>query len=108
MVMDSSPTSKTTLILSKSNFKMFFKTKEPNQNDWQRFVKEGLANNWDDNQSNVCYDFTKMSKMFGLSYIYWLEIQYRCFVEGGYAESSFEEMCKWNGNVPAKFFDKFK
>lgn len=44
-----------------------------------------------------------MSKSFGLSYIYWLELQYSMVNEG----FGLTELCEWNGNVPLKFFDKF-
>ncbi len=47
-----------------------------------------------------------MSQKFGLSYIFYLECQFQiCTGGGGF---TFEDLCKWNGNVPPKFFDKFK
>ncbi len=80
-----------------------FKTKPPNEKDWQRFVKEGLVNF--DGKTNVKYEFSKMCKIFGLSYIYYLEIQYKTIDIGGFDLQEFQD---WNGNVPLKFIEKFK
>ena len=83
---------------------MVLKSKEPNNQEWSRFVKDGLVNWSESNFSNVKYDFPKMTKLFGLSYIYWLECQYRMIDTGGFNR---EEMLKWNGNVPESFLKRF-
>lgn len=45
-------------------------SKEPSNEEWSRFLREGL-NNWtEENPRNVKFDFTKMTKLFGLSYIF--------------------------------------
>jgi len=80
-----------------------FKTKNPSNEDWNRFVKDGLT--WSDDQpTNVKYDFTKMCKLFGVSYLYWLEIQFKLVDE----KMSLKEVCDLNGNVPISFFERFK
>lgn len=76
------------------------KTKEPSLLDWNRLVTEGLVF---DKDSNTKEDFGKMSKKFGLAYIY--------YIEGAYSikdELTDEEFCRLNGNVPMKFMEKFK
>jgi hypothetical protein len=79
-------------------------TKEPSTTDYQRFVRDGLGTWTDENPSNVVHDFQKMTKLFGLPYILWLEIQYR-ILQDGYG--NMDELCRWNGNVPSSFFKKF-
>jgi hypothetical protein len=89
---------------------MIFKTKEPPQEDYSRFVREGLTTWTEETPVNVRYPFARMSKLFGLSYIYWLEIQYRCLMDSSRANDpqAFDEICRWNGGVPASFFSRFK
>lgn len=90
-----------------SNKEYIFKTKNPTNKDYSRFIKDGLINYDDNSKSNVKYDFKKMSKIFGLSYIFWLEIQYFLDLNDGLG-ITFREMCEINGNVPVEFFNKFK
>jgi hypothetical protein len=73
--------------------------KEPFQKDWVRFVKEGLCY---DGITNVSGDFSKLSKKFGLSYMYYLEIAFK-----SKDELTNEEFCQLNGSVPLRFLDKF-
>lgn len=85
------------------------KTKEPKSEDWARFVREGLKTWTDESPSNVAYVFTKMTKLFGLCYIYWLELQYlSCVIESYDQGAALDEVCQFNGDVPKAFFDKFK
>jgi hypothetical protein len=81
-------------------------TKVPSAKDWHRFLHEGMTNWTESNESNVKYDFSKMTKLFGLSYIYYLECEYLMYKVGG--GFTFEELCLWNGRVPERFFLKFK
>lgn len=77
-----------------------FKTKEPSLQDWNRLVKEGFSF---DGNSNTKEEFGKMSKKFGLAFIFYVEAAYSIK-----DEMTDEEFCKLNGNVPAKFLEKFK
>lgn len=81
------------------------KTQEPTDKDWKRFVTQGLQE-WNDiNKTNVIYDFKKMCKQYGLSYLYWLELQYRMYKE--HQHITMQELIEWNGNPPIDFFNRF-
>jgi hypothetical protein len=82
-------------------FKIDF-NKDRDIKGWNRFVREGMPEDFEDINSNVKYDFTKMSKMFGIYYLAYLEAAY-------YAKDSLtiEEFCKYNGNVPIDFLKRF-
>src|SRR5579864_8449545 len=75
---------------------------------YDRFVEFGLLESTPENPSNVRYEFDKMLHIFGDSYIYWLEVQYRLLDNyEGDRTKNFEEVCKVNGNVPKEFFARF-
>ena len=67
--------------------------------EWERFVKVGLLYTSDD--SNVKYDFNKMTKKFGIAYLSYLEAAYECK-----DSMTDEDFCKLNGNVPINFLEK--
>lgn len=81
---------------------MTIKSKLPSEEDWARFVKDGLSMNQD---TNVRYDFNKMTKLFGISYIYWLNAQ---FIMHRYNSLSLEELSMVEGGVPMRFWDRFR
>ena len=80
-----------------------FKTKEPDKKQYDRFLKYGL--NFGDNYL-VKYDFKTMMQLFGNSYVYWLELQYKLWIDDANT-LTFPDLCEFNGKVPPKFFDQF-
>lgn len=74
--------------------------REPSVGDWNRLINEGLNFRGD---VNTLFNFSKMSKKFGLSYLYYLECAYLAK-----DEVSEEEFCKLNGEIPIGFLNKIR
>jgi hypothetical protein len=70
---------------------------------WVDFMENGIAKDFDDNQSNVRYDFKKMTKRFGLAY---REYLLAC-IEAN-PDMSLEELSVLNGNPPISYLEKLK
>jgi hypothetical protein len=68
------------------------------QEDWSRLIAEGLDFN---GKNNVKFDFVKMSKKFGASYLTYLQAAY----DAKHEMSDFD-FCNLNGNVPIGFLKK--
>ena len=83
-----------------------FKTKEPSRADYQRFLDSGLQKTFTGKEMSVRYDFADMMRIFGNSYVFWLEMQFAVWRDPDNRQS-FLQLCRDNGNVPPKFFDKF-
>ena len=66
---------------------------------WNRFVKEGLI---DGEESNVSHPFRKLSKLYGLAYIDYLQAAWAANADS----LTVAEFCAVNGEIPAGFFAK--
>lgn len=70
---------------------------------WNRFVREGMADEGDD--FNVKYDFKKTCKQFGPAYFYYLMVSYTiCRTEETMTDEEFVEI----NRVDPNFFEKNK
>lgn len=78
------------------------KTIPPCAEDWNRLAAEGIE--VIDLGYQTTHPFPKMCKLFGKSYLYWLEIQYR-MIKKGFLD--LEEIEKWNPGLPKNFLDRF-
>ncbi len=83
-----------------------FITPTPDKDQYDRLIKYGIKDWTEESPTCVKYDFKHMMQLFGRSYIFWLEIQYALYKDPD-NEQTFTDLCKWHGNVPARFFDAF-
>ncbi len=83
-----------------------FITPAPDKDQYDRFLKYGIKDWTNEDPTCVKYDFKDMMRLFGRSYIYFLEIQHKIWLDPD-SKHNYIELCKWHGNVPAKFFDRF-
>lgn len=72
--------------------------KPPSDQEWSRFLNEAI-----DFNNGFKYDFTSLTKRFGLSYLYYLTCAYIAK-----DDLSDEDFCALNGNVPMSFLSKIK
>lgn len=68
-----------------------------NPKDWNRLLDKGLCYN---GETNINYEFSKMTKLFGLAYIEYLKAAYKAK-----EILSDEDFCRLNGSIPIKFLE---
>lgn len=78
-------------------------SKEVTQSEWNRFVLEGLVDDYDEHGRNTVHEFGKMCKLFGLAYMEWLKLTWELRPHIDY---SIEDWQQAQGNVPVKFITK--